>query len=63
MGTNDDWFSSDANTMASVGAFALPVSSRDAALVATLAPGNYTVVARGLGFASGMALIEVYEVP
>lgn len=60
---NDNWALTDAGTMASVGAFALPSFSRDAATVATLAPGNYTVEVTGVGGLSGMALVEVYEVP
>ena len=47
-------------TFASVGAFELPVASRDAALVVLLAPGSYTAQVGGTG---GIALVEVYEVP
>jgi len=46
-----------------VGAFALPVGSKDAALVITLPPGNYTVIVSGVAGASGVALAEVYAVP
>jgi hypothetical protein len=60
---NDNWAPVDASTMASVGAFALPSFSRDAATVVTLSPGNYTVEVTGVGGLSGMALVEVYEVP
>jgi hypothetical protein len=63
IGSNDDWQSSNASTMASAGAFALPAGSRDAVIVVTLAPGAYTAAARGFGNASGMVLIEVYEAP
>ncbi len=44
-----------------VGAFALPRSSRDAALVMNLAPGDYTAVVTGQGGAVGVALVEVYD--
>ena len=37
--------------------------SRDAALLLTLAPGNYTALLSGTGDTSGIALLEVYEVP
>ena len=63
---NDDWggTSTLAAAFASVGAFALPNGSRDAALLATLPPGNYTVqVSGGSGAKTGMALVEIYEVP
>jgi sugar lactone lactonase YvrE len=64
--TNTNWSSSaDATTItaasASVGAFGL--SSNDSALVVTLAPGNYTAQVTGPGTATGVALIEVYELP
>ena len=46
------------------GAFALPAASKDAALVASLSPGNYSVVvAPANGTAGGTALLEVYDVP
>lgn len=63
--TNDDWSGTAALTaaFARVGAFALPAVSRDAALVATLAPGSYTVQVSGGDGLSGVALVEVYELP
>ncbi len=60
---NDNWAPTDAITMASAGAFSLPSFSRDAVTVATLVPGNYTVVVTGVGGVSGMTLAEVFEVP
>lgn len=62
---NNDWGGTTALTaaFASVGAFALPADSRDAALTATLPPGNYTVEVKGVGERTGIALIEVYELP
>lgn len=44
-----------------VGAFALPASSKDAALLVTLDPGAYTVVVSGVGDTTGVALIEIYD--
>lgn len=44
-----------------VGAFALPSSSRDAALLLSLAPGDYSAVVSGVGGATGVALVEVYD--
>lgn len=45
------------------GAFALAEGSLDAALLITLAPGNYTAIASGTGGRTGVALVEVFEVP
>jgi hypothetical protein len=45
-----------------VGAFALPATAKDAALLVTLPPGNYTVQASGTADTTGVALVEVYEV-
>ena len=44
------------------GAFAFADGSLDAALLVTLAPGAYTAVVTGVGEASGLALVEVYDV-
>jgi hypothetical protein len=46
-----------------VGAFALPPTSSDSALLVTLAPGAYTAEVSGTNGTSGIALVEVYEVP
>jgi sugar lactone lactonase YvrE len=46
---------------AQLGAFALPAGSADCALLADLAPGNYTVQLSGVGSSTGVGLVEVYE--
>ena len=51
------------NAAALSGAFALQPDGQDAALVATLLPGAYTVQVSGLNNTTGLALVEVYEVP
>ena len=68
--SNDNWGATTggtgslANAFAAVGAFALTsTSSRDAALLVTLAPGPYTAQVSGVGTTTGVALIEIYEVP
>jgi hypothetical protein len=68
MVANDDWGAvSNASQLAavatSVGAFALPSGSKDAALLVTLPPGSYTAQVSGVNNTTGLALIEVYEVP
>jgi hypothetical protein len=46
-----------------VGAFPLPPTSQDAALLVTLAPGVYSAVVAGANGSTGIALIELYEMP
>ena len=46
-----------------VGAFAFANGSADAALVVNLAPGAYTAQVTGVGGATGIALVEIYELP
>lgn len=62
---NDNWagLPTLAALFARVGAFALPTTSRDAVLVMTLPPGAYTAQVSGSGDSTGIALVEVYEVP
>lgn len=43
------------------GAFPLTAGSKDAALIADLDPGNYTVIVSGAAGATGVALVEVYD--
>ena len=44
-----------------VGAFALPAASRDAVILTSLAPGNYTATTTSPTSATGTILIEVYD--
>jgi len=64
--TNDDW--GDGSDPAAVttassetGAFAFAAGSSDAALIAQLAPGTYTLVVDSVSGAEGVALVEAYE--
>ena len=63
--TNAGWAGAPALAAAftQVGAFPLPTTSADAALLLTLAPGAYTAQVAGSAGATGVALVEVYEVP
>ena len=64
--SNDNWSGTAELTAAfsQVGAFALiSPSSLDAALLATLQPGQYSVQVSGVNNTTGVALVEVYEVP
>ena len=64
---NDNWSGDAALTLIAnaVGAFAVTdAASKDAMLLVTLAPGNYTAqVTPVTGTAGGTAIVEVYEVP
>ncbi|RKX33899.1 MAG: hypothetical protein DRP71_08860 [Verrucomicrobia bacterium] len=66
--SNDDWQANpavDETTAATavVGAFDLEEGSGDAAVVATLLPGAYTVKVFGIGDTTGVALVEIYIIP
>lgn len=58
---NDNWLATDVATFKSVGAFNLAANSRDAALVASLAPTSYTAQLSGIGGSTGLALVELYD--
>ena len=64
---NDDWGlgggAALAAAAAQAGAFALPANSRDAALLLVLEPGAYTAQISGAGASTGVALLELYDVP
>jgi hypothetical protein len=62
VGYNDIWGGTAALQAAfgATGAFALPLTSADSALVVTLSPGVYTAQVNG---SAGIALLEVYAVP
>ena len=63
--TNTGWGGTAALTAAfsSVGAFPLPAGSADSAVQVALPPGAYTAQVVGSSGDSGIALIEVYEMP
>jgi hypothetical protein len=65
---NESWSTSPdsaaiAHATAHAGAFAFAPGSADAALLLNLAPGTYTAQVSSSDPTSGVALIEVYEVP
>jgi len=45
------------------GAFPLPAGGKDASMVVTLTPGNYSAVLSGANNGTGSGLVEVYELP
>ena len=58
MATNDDW-KSDQQNVESTGL--QPTNDRESAIVATLSPGQYTVVMRGKTN-SGIGVVEMYDI-
>jgi phospholipase/lecithinase/hemolysin len=61
IGQNDDW--KEGQTQPLFATLLNPSNDREAAVVAFLAPGNYTAVVRGKNDTTGVALVEVYRVP
>jgi hypothetical protein len=67
IGTNDNWSNDEEaaaaieSVGASVGAFPWSRGIKDAALVLTLAPGNYTSIVEGADGGTGNGLVEVYD--
>ena len=62
--SNDNWnaTATPAAAQAAVGAFALAVGSKDAALIGTnVTAGSYSVQVTGVGGATGVALAEIYD--
>ena len=56
--SNDDWQSGpDAQTIASKGL--APTNAKESALLATLNPGSFTAIVRGVNGATGLALVEL----
>ena len=65
---NDNWEDTGAGTAITeatqiVGAFHFDTGSLDSALILDLEPGNYTAIVSGVGGTTGIALVEVYELP
>ncbi len=66
--TNDDWGTNDtasaaeiASVTQSVGGFALPDGSLDAALLVDLEPGVYTALVEGDAGSDGLVIVEAYD--
>jgi hypothetical protein len=58
--TNDDWQTSGQASEIRASGLA-PTNPLESAIVATLQPGNYTAIVRGVNNSTGIALIEGYE--
>jgi T5SS/PEP-CTERM-associated repeat protein len=56
---NNDWQDSDRAAIEATGI--PPTNDNEAAILATLAPGNYTAIVRGQNDTTGVGLVEVYK--
>jgi len=61
LGSNDNWDATLASVFTSVGAFALETGSKDAAATFSLDPSGYTSMVSGVGGATGVGLVELYD--
>src|SRR4051794_36500044 len=57
--SNDNWRSSQEAQIIAAGL--APASDAESALIATINPGAYTVVVKGAGSATGVGLMEIYD--
>ncbi len=58
MGANDNWNSHRSDVLSTDAA---PTDEREAAIVATLAPGAYTLIVGGLNNTTGIGLVELFD--
>ena len=59
IGSNDNW--KDTQQAQIVATHLAPVDDRESAIMVTLAPGAYTVIAHGAAGSTGVVLLEVYD--
>jgi len=60
LASNDDWGSSPSAAQIQSEGLA-PTQQTESALQATLTPGSYTAIVRGAGGATGVGLVEIYD--
>ncbi len=60
LGFNDNWVDS-LDKQAIIDTTVPPSNSKESAIIATLPPGNYTAKVAGVGSATGVALVELYD--
>jgi hypothetical protein len=58
LATNDNWRDTQEAEIQATGI--PPTNNAEAAIISTLAPGNYTAIVRGVGDTTGLALVEAY---
>ncbi|MDQ3116216.1 MAG: hypothetical protein M3Q86_06345 [Verrucomicrobiota bacterium] len=57
--SNDDWKSTQQDAIEATGL--APSEDKEAAILATLPPGNYTAIVFGAGDTTGNGLVEAYN--
>jgi hypothetical protein len=60
IGSNDNWMDAP-NVQEIMNSGHAPTDPRESAIIATLPPGNYTAIVRGVSNTTGVALVEVYD--
>ena len=61
LATNDDWQSSQATDISATGL--APTNTAESAILTSLPAGNYSGVVSGKGSATGIALVEAFQLP
>jgi hypothetical protein len=59
--SNDNWKESQQSDIQATGI--PPANNFESAILATLPPGNYTAIVRGKNNTTGVAVVEVYNLP
>lgn len=60
LSSNDDWMNSPQQAAIAASGLA-PTDPLESAIMATLSPGNYTAIVRGVNNTTGIGLVEVYD--
>jgi glucose/arabinose dehydrogenase len=60
LATNDDWMISPQKQQI-IDSTVAPTDPKESAIVATLQPGNYTAIMSGVGSATGIGVVELYD--
>jgi hypothetical protein len=58
--SNDDWINS-AHKQALIDSSLAPTNDKEPAIILPLAPANYTAIVRGVSNATGIGLVEIYD--
>jgi matrixin len=60
--SNNNWQQQNPNAQAIASHHLAPTEPRESALLATLVPGSYTAIVRGVASDTGTAVVEVYDI-
>ena len=59
--SNNDWADDSAQATEITAAGLAPTNSKESAIAATLAPGQYTAILAGVNNGTGIGLVEIYD--